>query len=578
MNLVPVLLLVFIGWQQADASDAPVQLHVNWKHDFAAMGPERTAFLYNERMWHSSLATLSFKGGYNYTKRTVAVTKGRRVAWSYLPAEVTTPGTVSTISLSLHDGNPLWTRWRYAVLTNLTFTQTSDSSTVSTIPRAHYGIRVACSPTVDVFCDAGMVEARSYENNSFVGTYNLTFRPDVARSSLPPHLFFFLTSGRFSRLKQATTTAPTTTVGEVCVRLVLLNQSGSKADTLVLCDDDTAHFDLAQGSTRDTIVIGGSFWRSNYSVAAVDGLTAALALQFTTAAVTSVDPAALANAAVVVVSLGMFLCFAFWTTDNRTTLSYGRYNQHVLRGDYTWPISLRFMLISTLFMLMLTIASLVVAWLGYQDATVPLSGPNFQTLIIGLTVYGSIQTLALFALAIFDASNTLEMNRVGDWLREHRVDIDHAWARQMMHVTAASAWIALASTPSIYLGGEDGDFLVLYTQIMWLAPLLFFGTYYLPKLVATSFAGRSAGYVRAMFAFLQLLLWAGSIGVVFTFYVFPMIDASSPFFSNAVNWIAATMIILLLVATAPLIASREKSAIISRLKQGFRKLDGARTK
>jgi hypothetical protein len=362
--------------------------------------------------------------------------------------------THPTISVGLSSTNALWARWPYAVIANLTMWLARELSPAMARADTIFSCDVHQPGR---FCDVGYVLADDGAAAVSYGVYRLVFNPDSPRSSLPPHLYFLLTNGRalLNNGRGSGTTGLTLdqAASVNCVRLRTLNATISTP--LLLCDGDAAHFDMQElEELRDTIVIGGSFWRSNYTSVTIDGMHGRFSVQYEAAAVgINMDAVGWASSAISLFSL--LILYGRWSS-GPNTLSLSLMLTHLTdaKNGYTWTVDYRLRL--ALCCSWSRSAANIVAWMAYASGTLALSGPYFDMLLITYAVYAIIETVIAVALLVYDGSpRRIPAVSFTSWLRSHDMDIDWMWQRHLAYVTAACATTVLALTPLAYVGGTQ---------------------------------------------------------------------------------------------------------------------------
>jgi hypothetical protein len=501
------------------------------------------------------------------------VTKGRNTRIPF----VSSANGQQQLSLSLASSNPLWAKWRYATISNISM-QLSD---VRVAPRID--VRLACSTAAGAihFCDAGIVRAQSQQDGMEFGNYSLVFDPDSPSSALPPHLFFILTNGRDQLAKPAATTASGLSVSlaeaknTLCIRLVPGSGNG-----LLICDDDIGHFGMQEGDLRSTILIGGSFWRSNYTLVEVDGFTATIGIQYITT--TTVDVLALEWVAIAIELFALVFIYARWVTSDET-ISRGLMLSHWMENGITtttsesesdndpdpvswWPMGLVInggMLLA----IVLFISAVTVAWIAFTYEAVPLIGPSFQMLEIAFTAYSAAQLAVSIGLMIYDAS--ISRARVGDpmaWIMHHRLPLEWAWARHTAHIGVIGGSMTLVIIPVAYQGSNNGYMALLFLLLIPMCLTLSHTTYYTFGALSWALSDRGTlGYF--IFAVIESTLWLALLGCVSAFFIVPLVDVAQPFFSSSQNFVVAFCLVFVVCLGSIAILKLETTTKINSLAQ-----------
>lgn len=552
---------------------------------YLAYAQQRRVHVYDGSLWKSKSLGITFhspaKGATAYGESTMEVlSKGRRhVLAHHVHGTAQNPFGASTLSLSPDAANPLWISWRFAAWNNVSLMLSSTPS-----PRIRSDVVVPLSPS------GVPVTATDATTGEWIGEYTLIFNPDAPLSLVPPHLFFLLTDGSAAAGASAASRKAALRIECISLRLPLrasLPQVPQVPQAVQLCDGDMPYFGM--GESASAIVIGGGFWRANYSAGQIDGHTAMLTLQIASLPDGTADPETLEWVGAVVGGIvGLFMLYSRWAT-GPGTLSVGTLYAHAFEADAQhwryWLVDMRFILGSML-LAVFAVAANAIGWIAFGYATIPLTGVYFEMLIIAFSAYGSFQALVAGILTLLDYNGSLmpadvpyelrytsppldDASLLAPWLKPRYTPVGWAWVRQLLHVTAILALSALAIIPLAFKGGVFGSTILLLLLLPPVLVGLFHHTYFVVAGIGVAcgdrrgFLGFRHPGVMVLLAF-ELLLLLGYAAVVVIFLFQPVVDSTSAFFSSGPNYLLAIMLAALAMMGALFIGLREVTAVLHR--------------
>jgi hypothetical protein len=426
-------------------------------------------------------------------------------------------------------------------------------------------------------CHVPGQRVRDAQNVSHVlGTYRLLIDPDRLGSSLPPDLYFLLTNGRARWAKTSVALAAVAESSKfdlaTALRIGCIDVAG-----LRICERDMPHFEMGGirvPSERDAIVLGSTYFNSNTTQVAMDGWTQQLTLQLATpeqafSATVQSGGGGSGNALAV-----QWLCFAMaaggivlysrWinypATPNVGMLVKHLYDHQFEALGQRWPLDHR-MTLNLIFLILHACGSTLVVTLAY--AYLPTGGsdtgsPYWQMLVLGLLVFGLVQTV-LSVAAAFLADRRLPQQRKAwccqsPWFAPVVVSIQVAWLRHLTQGTASLAFTCAVLVPVAYDGSVSGSMILLFIPLLPALALLYHQAYYVIGFTSLMASGlrnvRGQFLWLAILAAIEVLLLLGLVAVVAVFYVVPVIDASSPFFPQAFTYLVVMMLLAMVVAGA----------------------------
>lgn len=485
------------------------------------------AHVYHEERHFAKQLPILFDGEAQGNQSALFLTNGERL---YLSAFlVAQPETIHNpfaagLSLSLNPTNGLWIRYRYAEWMNQSLLLSNDRSETILSSPPSFALHWQClsNPGSDSFCDAGL-----YTELHHNVTYNISIRPSQPRGALPPSLFFYL-----STAKDGT-----------C--LDFLGPNGTSP--LRICTQDLVWFAL--GLQPTDVIIGGRFWRSNYSLVTMDGITGQL---ITVLAINESRIWIAQLLASIAASLTLIFTYGRWATGMQT-LSLGLYMWHILRSDKRneWQADVRFG-IGTFLLILSAVTCTLLSWLGmpYEPVSSGI-GPNFMALAIVLTVVGWIQ----FALAmgLFITTDACDGGWAQSrWATDHCVPIWIAWARHQAHAAAAITFASLGLLPLAWSGIVWDSRLLVIALLSPLFTLLYHQTYYTLAAISLAFQGDEALSQKRFraFAIFQLLLLILVAATMSYFFFGPLLDLSSAYFDSTFNFLGAALLLTVIIVLA----------------------------
>lgn len=486
------------------------------------------------------------------------------------------------LSLQLGPGNPVWARWRYALLTNLSLRLTNTAVTTQA------GARLQCvSNASRGLCVTNVSRILDAANHSHIlGHHRVIVDPDRAVSSLPPDLYFLLTNGRARWHKAGITTSGdrfdlSTALRIDCV--VVADQGG-----LRICERDMPWFELGGirvPAERDAIVLGSAYWVTNTTRVVMDGWTSEMVFLFPptmSLALVAATSASSPNASALLwccfaIALGCIIGLYSRWINFPATPNVGMILLRIWHHPHAqkWEQDYRM----TLNLIGLVAAGcgtgLVVALsYSYLPSTMG-DGPYWQVLILGLFIYGVVQTLLAVLIAFGARTHIIpgEVPRRRACLAASTTTIPVAWARHLTQGTGALAFTCAALVPLAYDGSVSASMVLLFIPLAVALALLYHHTYYaivLTALVASEVRGLQHGQ-RVPFALLavfELLLLGGLAAVLVVFYLAPVVDATSPFFAVSWNYLLAVIVMVLVMAGAAIwIMGEVRLALVKRDKK-----------
>ncbi len=473
----------------------------------------------------------------------------------------------SRLSLQLGAANPLWARWRYAALSNLSLRLTNTpplllATATTRLPCA----RSASSSYLCVVNETLIVEPGNHSH--VLGRHPLVIDPDREKSSLPPDLYFLLTNGRarWHKYSSATTTDQrfdmSTAMRITCVDVLLPASSSS----VRICEHDMVWFELGgirQPAERDMIVLANAFWITNTTHVVMDGWTNEIQVQYSQFNSMSLALASMSagspNVAALLwcclaIALGCIIGLYSRWINYPATPNVGLVLWHIWRADaQTWAQDYRMML-NLLGLVAAACGTTLVVALSYGYLPPEIGGgPYWQVLILGLLCYGLVQTVLAVLLSFFAEARPMASARCCSQPSETSIPV--AWARHLTQGTGALAFACAALVPLAYDGSVSASMVPLFIPFLTAMALLYHHTYYgvvFIGLVASSVRGLQHGQRLwlGLLAIFQVLLLAGLAAVLAVFYLAPVVDAASPFFAEAWNYLLAVILMVLVMVGA----------------------------
>lgn len=482
-------------------------------------------------------------------------------------------GLPDIVSLSPHRTNPLWPRWRGAWTTNTTLLLANTAEHEKLLSAAPpNALRLKCDPkSVDVFCRVTTPVVGKIGSN--IGNYTLIIDPERRRGQMPAKLFMYLTDGRdivdpmgFHRENYLAAVESSDWLH------IYLD---GKEILEITTDHVDPYFELS--SVSDTIVIGGAFWRSEYTTVGMDGLSGEV-IAFQTGSVHD----ALLYIGAITAFLTIIVVYGRWTTGpDILTVSASlvqTYFPGSARYRHQWPYDFRSVIGASL-LTPAYVASITVAWLAWKqigEALPPSSllGPRCDILLITLTVYATIQyILATISHVIYD----LHQQDING-LSLHYVRISIAWLRHLVHGTAGTSCSVLAFIPFALSGGVSGDrifLLVLLVPILFtLAQHAYYGTSLLSLEISKALKRRKTmrtwprlSVLLLLLAIAEMLLLFGFAAAVAWFFIAPLAYATSALFGVAHNFLGAIFLVAASISTGMLICVVEQTMTLKKMQQ-----------
>ena len=412
-----------------------------------------------------------------------------------------TAGNNATLVISADARNMLGARWRYVRMANNLSLVLSNTPWPTWPATAR---RFQCAPLSDqYFCDLGNVTLANGEVLSVV------VDPTQLRGSLPPRLFHLLT--------------------HACVTLTPL--------PITLCGSDVASYFNMDHAER--IVIGGALWRARYAQLELDHTTGIITVADVVAPPYGLQMTGVALAVVVwLLAYGLL-----WATNAESGITY---STHLLKGGEAtgrWTANVRLNIASWL-TIPAAITGLSIAWVAqgqYAPSLAdlpPLAGPNLELFLIFLTIYSSVH---LVVVAVLIGAAEFCTERDESW--RYDISTDHAWLRNMAVACALISDGILLCYPSILAAGSSGERMILYLLIVPIGVSVFTGWLFLPALFALR--RKEAMYHSWWWigAALELVVTLGWTAAVQWYYLQPVLNASSAYFSDAMEMIAASILV-----------------------------------
>jgi len=505
------------------------------------------------------------------------------------------------LAVSLSGGrNPLWPRWRYAHLTNLTLNLTNQAPT-----RLPPGATVTLPCTIapdqivlpHVFCQIGdsvrgLPLVTDASDGKTLGQYLLALDPDRVRSSLPPELYFLLTNGR-ARWRRLDNN-PNASLAEADPPPALESANCIDVLGLRICQRDMPHFDFSGVAERQAIIIGSSFWLSNTSQTVIDGVNGEVTLVLGASVVTgsgNANTTILYWADVILAIVIIALVYGRWLGYPATPsvgmvlwhlYEWPQLKQRGRRGIYErWVLDMR-MTINLLACIASGIVVSLMLGLGYQQFPVMTSeGPYWQLLVLGLLCYGWAQTLLAFILAL-----TLSTPASGLTLRVRlqamqTAPLPIAWLRHCMQGTAAMAFATTLITLVAQSGASLGSVGILALLVVPTLVVVWHHTYYgvaalgfacsrLPSLTrrrAETGKPTVSWELVAALAAIELLLLGGLLTVLAFFYLDPLVNVSSPYFDENWNFLLALTLLAAVIVTACIWIASELRIVLTKVRR-----------
>jgi hypothetical protein len=354
------------------------------------------------------------------------------------------------------------------------------------------------------------------------------------------------------------------------------------------------HFDLsglAVPEERNAIIIGSSFWVSNTTEVLFDGWTNELTMQLLHAAsfslsvannsgLTTANVNAMLWCAFAMACIGVFLVYSRWINYPATPnvgLLLWHLHEHVGPGDgdELWTFDYRMTLNLFAVVLLGLGTSLVTAFTYLYLPTVVGQSPYWQTLQLGLLFYGIVQTIVAFLLIATTTpcgppdAKTMARTAWRRFMDPVRVPIPIAWFRNLTQGTAALAFISTALVPLAYDGSVSGSIALLFLLLPSTMMLLFHHTYYMVVLLSLaasrlrSMRRRIAVVIGAVF---ELFLLLGIAAILTVFYIAPVVDAASPFFGEAWNFLLSFLLSAIVISGACIWIIAEIRLVVSKLQ------------
>jgi hypothetical protein len=415
--------------------------------------------------------------------------------------------------ISADSRNILGPRWRYVQMNNYTLTLSNARSQWH--PRARLW-RIQCNPVSNAFC----------EFSSIGGNYSVAVDPTTKRGVLPASLY--------ASIRDTNTCLQLTPNWAVC-----------KADL-------AKHFAMA--STAGEVVLGSSYWHSRVGPYEIDAWSGVVTVADVTA-----PPLGLQIAGQVLAILTLLLAYGLlWATNTESAISYStalllsqtpRHSQ--------WKANVR-LTIASWIAIPCVLTGLTLAWVAdtsYGPALPALTGPNLDVFLYLLTAYVGAQlivTIVLIALAEFCDQRR---GALTNW--RYKIHMDHAWLRSLSTGTAILGSTVLMLYPTLLGAAVSADRLVLYFTLVPLGATIFHHFFAMPALFAQ--VRRPVTYFGSVF---ELILGVGLVVAVYWFYLAPTINVTSAYFDEAVNLMAASLAVGLLVILAVAVAAIEDDVAV----------------
>lgn len=475
----------------------------------------------------------------------------------------------------------LWTRWRYARMSNHSVTLSATP-----LPTAAASARFACA-TAGAADGSWCTLSNVYMDTVMGYNYTIVIDPERPRGLLPARLLFLLTERRVQARSMAIRPASATALTQdlaaatLCVTLRPVGGPSPSSSSITLCDDDGGYFDMA--TAGGPVVLGGAYWRRNHTLVEVDGWAGTVAVQYAPP-----DPVAVAawQWAAVAVYAAAFFIYAFWQWDE-TRMGISQYMVHRAAGKgATWPVSWRLNVL-TLALLPVSVVAAVVAWIGGTAAGRLGQAPpvvdtiDFAFLAGTLTAHvGAHLILAAIVWLGWEqptapacplarcgedgdrdtarkAQEARQCARVRRWWARHEVGLRVAWVRNLVPAVVACADMALAAMPLAYAGGAAGNDMLVFFLLPPLLLLAWHHTYY-----ATFLAGLALGSpTRRAATVLAAVGEVATMGLVaaaaLATYVRPLFESAAVLFGASQMNAAAVTLGCFVISSAMLCALAE---------------------
>lgn len=535
--------------------------------DVAASAPRSAVIVYADSMTHHSLLSVRYGALEASTASTSTLfhARGQRSLVNYMPA-------ATALSLKVDQRNPLWARWRYAALNNvsLRLSNAEPFSHLSPGPRVHLN----CKPTDSwAFCESAQpLLASNADTGQYLGNYTVVVNPEQQRSQLPPYLYFLLSNGRARWHRQTDQAA-----GSLSLSEALATRCVDLSNGLRLCDSDIDYFDLrpsVAGAPPPPIVLGNTYWLARYSAAAIDGWASTLDLEVATSAFTAASSSvsgssttALKWAAAIFAGLTLTVTYGRWITAPQTP-SAGLLAFHLtLKRSNVWVADYR----TTLGLGLLLIAAIgdtlicTLNFVGVTDNAL-FSTPNFQLLVIGLLAYGWLQTVVSFVAAFMGHTRRGVPRRL---IEDQKQSLTVATLRHLCHATGTLAFASAALVPLAYEAVDSGSMILLFLLLPPTLKLLYDHAYYNGMLASYAFCDLNANSNRravyGVAAIVEYLVFGGITAILTIWLINPLIDSTSPFFGSAWNFLAAIGLEVIVIAAANLVLLNEVTIVLKKI-------------
>ncbi len=581
--LAALLLVIVVDWAQGLGES-------DQRFLFDDGGGRKGVTVFTQKMRHRQTLHVGYGVATAAGNASLAfVSRGRHRWLKFMPSE-------TQMSLSLSQANPLWARWRYAVVGNLSLTLTNQLPAKRAADSGLPVVRLPCRRdpafglchVMDNHNKSSATIGISDTSGLALGQFRLVIDPDRTTSSLPPELYFLLTNGRARWHKTSNDPLATVLDAAVAQRVSCIDAAG-----LRVCERDMGHFDLsglAVADERNAIIIGSSFWVSNTTEVLLDGWTNELTMQLLHAAsfslsvannsgLTAANVNAMLWCALAMACVGVFLVYSRWINYPATPnvgLLLWHLHEHVGPGDgdEMWTFDYKMTLNLFAVVLLGLGTTLVSAFTYLYLPTVVGQSPYWQTLQLGLLFYGLAQTIVAFLLIATttpcgppDAA-TIAKTTWRRFMDPVRVPIPIAWFRNLTQGTAALAFISTALVPLAYDGSISGSMALLFLLLPSTMMLIFHHTYYTVVLLALassrlhSMRKRVAVVIGAVF---ELFLLFGIAAVLTVFYIAPVVDSASPFFGEVWNFLLSFILTAIVIAGACIWVIAEIRLVVSKL-------------
>lgn len=493
---------------------------------------------------------------------------------------------VAALSIAPDPGNPLWARWRYAVVTNLTLTLRGRLP--AEVAALRPDVQLTCRPDASVLCESVVpVRALADGQASRVVKNATTVIVDLDRRHgvLPPKLFHVLTNGKYVRgPARASNQSQALNAHAAHTSCVHLEGTGIR-----VCEDDVMRYFVPSTNASDAIVLGSSFWRTHYAATVIDGYTGEVR-----AFAINEPPLVLSVMATLAAFLTLIVVYGRWSTghDTPSVAAVAAYEFFVplrdgvrrkARASMLWPIDRRIVL-GQILLAVAVACGISFCWDGLARAgssgvgVLQGDAPQTRTLAIALTVYVAVQfTTGIVLAVLYDVVKRRRDRRRLRYVWEtHLVPVEVAILRHLAHGTAAAASAALSYYPLAVTGGVGGDRVFLYILLVPLLVTLFHHAYYVTQLLGTVAVlvhwrarpnihrHRARHLVILGATCLQVALLAAYAGVLLYTFVAPLVGLTSAMFGEEANYVAAVLFVSLVALAGPVMALAELTAALRR--------------